>query len=436
MQAHIPFNNEAEQALLGAILINQSILDDLVGTIAATDFYARAHCSIYKAMLTLYNTGIAVDVVALADQLRKGGVLEKVGGLPYLGILADSVSTSASARYHADLIKEAAMRRGLLLHCQDIGQRCLQDDQDIPELLDQAEQKIFELAENKISTGFKPISEIIQSSYKTIEKRTQGVMPGLTTGFTSFDLMTSGLHPGEFIILAGRPSMGKTAFALNVCYQLGLEGKGSAIFSLEMTDQELGFRLLTSVGHVDYAKVRKGHLSNDDHKKLIEAAEKVNPLPIRIDESPGIGLLEMKAKLRRLQRQMDISLIVIDYLQLMKPGHSRDIREREVAELSAGLKAMAKTFKVPVLVLSQLNRKVEDRPKRRPELQDLRESGSLEQDADLVFFLYRPEFYNPIPENKGIAEVIIAKQRNGPIGTVKLTFLDKFTRFENYQQEI
>ena len=429
-----PHNLEAEQAILAGILINNKIMDDLIATVKPEDFYRESHTHIYRSMLTLYEKGSPIDLISVSDILKRQDLLPKAGGSKYLASLADVVPTSAGFKYHADLIRESALRRHLMFTCLEIHQKCLQSSDETNKLLDSAEQTIFDLANTRIKQGLEPISEVLNNSHKVVERSRSGRMTGFSTHYLDIDRITGGLQPKELIILAARPGMGKTTLALNIALNMADDNTGVAIFSLEMSKEQLGLRLMASEGRVDAFKLRVGRLGGDDFYALQEAADRIALLPIFIDDTPDINVLEIRAKIRRLERQQRIGLIIIDYLQLMKPIASRNSREREVSEISSGLKTLAKIFEVPVLALSQLNRRVEGRDTKIPELADLRESGSIEQDADLIAFIYRPEVYDKTSARHGKAEIIVAKNRNGPIGNIKLTYIDQYTRFENFYE--
>lgn len=431
-----PHNLEAEQAILGGILINNDALNQIIDILSGEDFYREAHALIFEGMLALYNRDDPVDLITLSQVLKENGVLGKVGGIDYLTSLAEATSTSAGIMYHAEIVKDLSTRRRLISQCSHISEVCFQPANDTEEILDLAEQSIFEIAERNIDQKFYPLNEVVKESFKKIESTTGSNITGISTGFTDFDNLTSGLQSSDFIIIAGRPSMGKTALALNIAYNAALEEKaGVAVFSLEMSRLQLGIRLLGSDSMIDAWKLRKGALQDDDYLRLTDSANRLSELPIYIDDSSGLSGLEMKAKARRLKKKYDISLVIIDYLQLMQSKKSVESRQLEISDISRSLKALAKDLDIPVVAVSQLNRKVEDRPNKRPLLADLRESGAIEQDADLIVFIYREELYNLTEENKGKAELIIAKHRNGPIGKVNLTFREKYTKFENYYRD-
>ncbi len=434
-----PNSLEAEQAILGGILINNDAMNEIADLLSPEDFYREAHAALFEGMLSLYNQEEAIDLITLSQYLIKKDLLEKVGGTDYLASLVDAVSTSAGILYHAQIVKDLSIRRKLITQCSTISESCFQQWQDTEDLLELAEQSIFDIAEEKIKDGFQSMKDVIKDSFKRLEKVSSydGYVTGIPTGFDDFDKITAGLQPSDLIIIAGRPSMGKTALALNIGYNAAEKtGKGVVIFSLEMSKMQLGIRLLGFDAGIDATRLRTGFLRNDDWARLTHSANRLSELPIFIDDSSAITVLEMKAKCRRLKKRMDLGLVIIDYLQLIQGRRSAESRQLEISEISRALKAMAKDLNVPVLALSQLNRKVEDRPNKRPQLADLRESGAIEQDADVIVFIYRDEVYHPgNEENRNIAEIIVAKQRNGPTGYFKLTFQKEITRFRNYTEE-
>jgi replicative DNA helicase len=433
-----PHNLEAEQTILGGIFINNDALNQVVDILSSEDFYREAHTHIYEGMLRLYNRDDPVDLVTLSQILKEMDLLDKVGGTDYLASLAEATSTSAGIIYHAKIVKDLSTRRSLIGQCSRISESCFEFANDTDEVLDLAEQSIFEIAERTIAQNFFPMNEVIKESFKKLESTSHkgSFITGVATGFTDFDNITAGLQPSDLIIIAGRPSMGKTSLALNMAYNAALEDKlGVAVFSLEMSRLQLGIRLLGLDAMIDASKLRRGSLQDDEWGRLTDAANRLSELPLYIDDTSGLSVLELKAKARRLKKRYDISLIVIDYLQLMQSRKSTESRQQEISDISRSLKALAKDLNIPVVALSQLNRKVEDRPNKRPILADLRESGAIEQDADVILFIYREELYNRTEENKGKAEINIAKHRNGPIGKVDLTFREKYTKFDNYYRE-
>lgn len=431
-----PQNIEAEQSILGSILLENNAINSVLEVIAKGDFYSEAHRKIFSVMTDLSEKSEPVDLITLSNALRDKNILETVGGTAYLASLVDNVPSAANVANYARIVKEKAILRGLIGSATEIITSCYETGTDVDNVLDQAEHSIFEISENKVRPSFYPIREIVKDSFRSIEElyTRKELITGVPTGFEKIDDLTSGLQKSDLIIIAGRPSMGKTAFALNIAQFAALESQiPVAIFSLEMSKEQLAFRLLASEAKVDSQRLRKGFLGETDWPKLTTAAGRLSEAPIFIDDTPAITVLEMKAKSRRLKADTGLGLIVVDYIQLMRSSGFKDSREQEISEISRSLKSLAKELKVPVIALSQLNRKVEDRTNRRPQMADLRESGAIEQDADVITFIYRDEVYNKSEDNpeKGIAEIIIGKQRNGPTGTVKLAFLEKFTSFEN-----
>jgi len=431
-----PQNLEAEQSILGSILLENSAINSVLEVMSKDDFYSEAHRKIFNLMVELSEKNEPVDIITLSNALRDKNLLDSIGGTAYLASLVDNVPSAANVANYAKIAKEKAILRGLIGSATDIITSCYATGTDVDDVLDRAEHSIFEIAENKVRPSFYPIREIVKDSFRSIEDlyARKELITGVPTGFEKIDDLTSGLQKSDLIIIAGRPSMGKTAFALNIAQFAALEGQiPVAVFSLEMSKEQLVFRLLASEAKVDSQRLRKGFLGETDWPKLTTAAGRLSEAPLFIDDTPAITVLEMKAKSRRLKADQGLGLIVVDYIQLMRAGGYRDNREQEISEISRSLKALAKELKVPVIALSQLNRKVEDRTNRRPQMADLRESGAIEQDADVIAFIYRDEVYNKSEDNpeKGTAEIIIGKQRNGPTGTVKLAFLEKFTSFEN-----
>lgn len=434
-----PHNMEAEQAMLGGVLINNDALNQIMDMVSAECFYREAHSHLFQGMVDLYNNNEPIDLITLTQHLKEKELLEKVGGTDYLTSLVDAVSTSAGIVYYTEIVRDLFVRRMLLTQCSTISECCLQGWQSTDELLDLAEQSIFDLAEQKVGEGFFSMESVVKESFKKLESVAEhdGFITGVPTDFKDFDRLTAGLQPSDLIIIAGRPSMGKTALALNIGYNAAKRtGKGVAVFSLEMSKLQLGMRLLGFAAGINATKLRTGMLRDRDWSQLTDAANQLAELPIFIDDSSGIGVLEMKARCRRLLKKSDLALVIVDYLQLVQGRRSAESRQIEISEISRALKALAKDLNVPVLALSQLNRKVEDRPNKKPQLADLRESGAIEQDADVIAFIYRDEMYNPTTdENRNVAEIILAKQRNGPTGYFKLTFEQEYTRFRAYAAE-
>jgi replicative DNA helicase len=434
-----PHNLEAEQAILGGILINNDAMNQIMDILSPDDFYREAHMSVFEGMAELYNLGEPIDMITLSQFLAKKKLLEKAGGTDYLVSLVESVSISAGIAYHAEIVKALSIRRKLIGQCSAISESCFQEWEETEDLLELAEQSIFDIAEEQVREGFETLEHIIKGSFKMLERVSEfeGYVTGVPSGFADFDRLTAGLQPSDLIIIAGRPSMGKTALALNIGYNAAQKTKkGVAIFSLEMSKQQLGIRMLGFDSGINATRLRTGMLRDKEWERLTNSANRLSELPIFIDDSSGISVLEMKAKCRRLKKKKNLTLVIVDYLQLIQGRRSAESRQIEISEVSRMLKALAKDLNVPVMALSQLNRKVEDRPNKRPQLADLRESGAIEQDADVIAFIYRDELYHPdTEENRNIAEIILAKQRNGPTGFFKLTFRKELTSFGDFTDE-
>ncbi|HSB52113.1 MAG TPA: replicative DNA helicase [Dissulfurispiraceae bacterium] len=432
-----PQNIEAEQSVLGAIILDNEALPKALEVVGDDDFYKDSHRRIYRAVLDLFDKNEPIDIVTLTDHLRKTDGLEAVGGLSYLSHLANSIPTSANIRYHARIVREKALLRSLIRSATHIAGKVYEDSLDADEMVDYAERTIFEIAEKRTKTSFSTMKEVIKDTFKMIEHLydKKEAITGVPSGFRDLDELTSGFQPGDLIVVGGRPGMGKTAFALNIAQHVAIELKEPiAIFSLEMAKEQLALRMLCAESMVDSSRVRKGFISREDWPKLTNAAGRLAEAPIFIDDSSAITVLEIRAKARRLKMEHGgLSLVVVDYLQLMRSRGTFERREQEISEISRSLKALAKELRVPVIALSQLNRGVEQRGEKIPTLADLRESGAIEQDADVILFLYRDEIYNKNnPENKGKADVHIAKQRNGPTGVITLSFLADKTRFVDF----
>jgi replicative DNA helicase len=432
-----PQSIEAEQAVLGAIILEGESITKAIDVLSPEDFYKEPHRKIYTAMLELFDKNEPIDLITLSEHLKDKGVLEETGGISYLSQLATVVPTSANIRYHAKVVREKALLRAIIRSCTDIVSKVYEMPEDAEEMVDYAERLIFEISEKRTNANFYQMKDVVKNTFKMIETMydKKAVITGVPSGFKDLDELTSGFQPGDLIIIGGRPGMGKTAFSLNIAQHVGIEmGEPVAFFSLEMSKEQVAMRLLSSLAMVNSVALRKGFITKKDWEKLTDAAVRLSEAPIYIDDSSQISVLEIRAKARRLKMEKGrLSLIIIDYLQLMRGRTSYDIREQEIAEISRSLKAMAKELKVPVIALSQLNRSVEKTSDRKPTLANLRESGAIEQDADVIIFLYRDEVYNKKnPANKGKAEVIVAKQRNGPTDTVYLTFLSDYTRFLDY----
>ena len=432
-----PQNIEAEQSVLGAILLDNNALYTAFELITQDDFYKESNKKIFIAMTELLEKNEPIDIITLTDHLRKKDNLDVIGGTQYLTSLASMIPTSANVRFHSKIVREKSMVRGLLRSVTDIARNVYETEQDAEELIDYAEKTIFDLSERRISPSFSVLKDVIKDSFQMIEQLydKKETVTGVPSGFKELDELTTGLQKSDLIIIGGRPSMGKTAFSLNIAQHVGVNMKEPvAVFSLEMSKEQLAFRMLCSEAMVDSNNIRKGFIRKDDWHKLTSAAGKLAQSPIFIDDSSAISVLEMRAKARRLKVEHGLSLIIVDYLQLMRGRGNAERREQEISEISRSLKGLAKELRVPVIALSQLNRGVETRTgNKKPTLADLRESGAIEQDADVIIFLYRDEVYNrDSNDNKGKAEIIIAKQRNGPTGTINLSFISHCTRFVDY----
>ncbi len=435
-----PQSLDAEDAILSAILMNNDALLDVVEILSPGDFYRSAHQKIFAAITDLFSKNEPVDLVTLSNILRQQNVLEDVGGAAYLAQLVDSVPLAVNPQHYAKIVHDKACLRRLIDKANDIVKHCFESQRDVDDVIDYAETAIFEVAGDKISPAFHPIRDLIESNIDALEERegNKALVTGVPTGFADLDHLTSGFQKSDLVIIAARPSMGKTAFALNIARNAAVDaGVPIAVFSLEMSKEQLSMRLLCAEAKVDSFRLRSGFLSQDDWTRLTDAAGTLTEAPIYIDDSPDITAMSIRAKSRRLKREKDLGLIIIDYLQLMRGPASAERRDLEISEISRSLKALAKELDLPVIALSQLNRKLEERGDKRPQLSDLRESGALEQDADLVAFIYRDEVYNKDEMNpqKNKAEILLKKQRNGPTGDITLTYMNAYTRFENFIED-
>ena len=435
-----PQNIEVEQSILSAILIENNTLPEVLEVVSEKDFYREAHRKIFAAMVDLFERNEPADLITVTNILKEQGRLESVGGASYLAELVDTVPMATNAAHYAKIIREKATLRQLIERAASITNRCFEDRGDVEEVLDFAERSIFDISENKVRPAFHSLADILNDTYKAVEDAVGNkiLVTGVPTGYHMLDEKTSGLQPGDLIVIAGRPSMGKTALALNVAQNASIQtGIPVGVFSLEMSKEQLSLRMLSSEARIDSSRMRGGFLSESDLARINRAAGTLYDLPIYIDDSPAISALEIRAKARRMKMEKGLGLVIVDYLQLMKGRASAERRDLEISEISRSLKALAKEINIPVVALSQLNRKVEDRSNKRPVLSDLRESGAIEQDADVIVFIYRDEVYNKKEgEADRTAEINVAKQRNGPTGTVKLTFLDYCTRFEDMAPEV
>jgi len=431
-----PQNIEAEQAVLGAMLIEREAISKVAEFLRPEDCYREAHRLIFNAMLELYNKNDAVDMVTVIEFLRKGDKLEAAGGISYITSLANSVPTAANVLYHAKIVEEKALLRQLINAATNIATLGYEGSEEVTGILDTAEKTILAVSSRRLGGEFTPIKSIIFDAFTKIEQlyASKGSITGLSTGFKDLDRLTSGLQPSDLILIAARPSMGKTAFVLNIAQHIGIkEKKAVAFFSLEMSKEQLVQRMLCAESTIDSQRLRIGELEPNDWTKLVAGADRLSSAPIFIDDTSGITVMEMRSKARRLKIEYDLQLIIIDYLQLMQGSSKKgsENRQQEISEISRSLKGLAREIGVPVIALSQLSRSVESRQVKKPMLSDLRESGSLEQDADIVAFLYRDDYYNPDSEQKNITEVIIAKHRNGPVDTIQLFFHKQFTKFSD-----
>jgi replicative DNA helicase len=438
-----PHSIEAEQSVLGGLLIDNSAFDKIADILSDRDFYRDDHRRIFRHILRLAEKGKPADVITVDEAIKGSEDRDKTGGIAYLAALSGNTPTAHNVRRYAEIVRERAVMRKLVEVGTEIADTAFNPmGKEVGQLLDEAESKVFEIAESGARTrqGFIEIQPLLTQVMERIDmlyhKDNPSDITGIPTGYHDLDRQTSGLQAGDLIIIAGRPSMGKTALALNMAEHVAVENRlPVAVFSMEMSGTQLAMRMLGSIGRLDQHKLRTGRLSDEDWNRLTNAVGKLHDAPIHIDETPALNALELRARARRLHRQYGtLGMIVIDYLQLMESTSEGENRATEISEISRSLKALAKELRVPVVALSQLNRALEQRPNKRPQMADLRESGAIEQDADLILAIYRDEVYNPDTPEKGVSEVNILKQRNGPIGTVKLTFLGEYTRFENYAQ--
>ncbi|MFH0754074.1 MAG: replicative DNA helicase [Candidatus Omnitrophota bacterium] len=429
-----PQSQAAERAVLGAMLLEEEAIGAVIESLDSSFFYDASHQKIYEGMIKLYADRKNVDIITLSDRLKSDGVLEAVGGSAYLAELADCVPTAANVLHHAEIVKEKGLKRKLIKSATEIVARSYDEGAEAKVLVDDAERMIFEIAHAREKQQAYAVKDIVKETIKIIDSlyHRKETVTGVPTGFYAFDKLTSGLQRSDLIVVAARPSMGKSAFAASIAEYASLEkGIGAAFFSLEMSKEQVVMRMLCSQARVDASKVRTGMLASSDWPLLTRAAAKLSSAPFFIDDTPAISPLELRAKARRLKAAHDIGLVVVDYLQLMRASVKSENRQQEISEISRSLKALARELRVPVIAISQLSRAVESRQDHRPMLSDLRESGAIEQDADVVVLLVREEYYDAKPENIGLADIIIAKQRNGPTDTVKLRFSKQFVRFDN-----
>ena len=433
-----PNSIEAEQALIGGLMLNAQAWDKIADVVVGDDFYRKDHRLIFAAIANLIESGSPCDVVTVSEHLDSRGELEQSGGLAYLATLANETAGAANARAYAKILRERSTLRALINAGNEIsGNAFASDGRTASQVLDDAERMVFEIAEkgSRGKRGFKSLKQILPEAVDRIDMlhQSEGNITGISTGYNEFDKLTAGLQPGELVIVAGRPSMGKTTLALNIAENAAIGSKvPTAIYSMEMPSQQLALRMISSLGRVDQTHLRTGNFPDEDWSRINTAVQLMSEAPIFIDDTPSLSPTEIRARARRLHREHGLGLIVIDYLQLMQVEGSKENRATEISEISRSLKALAKELEVPVIALSQLNRSVEQRTDKRPVMSDLRESGAIEQDADLIVFIYREEVYNQDTPRKGIADIAIAKQRNGPIGDFPLTFVGRYTKFENW----
>ena len=434
----MPNSLEAEQSVIGSMIMDQDAIVTAMEILLQEDFYHKQYGILFDAMIELYSSGQPVDLVTLQNKLKEKDVPQEVSSLEFVGELVRAVPTSANVKYYCNIVKENSMKRKLIRVTEEIENECYAGKESLESVLDKTEHDIFALLSSRTGGDYVPIRQVVMNALEKIEKASQqdGNVTGIPTGFIDLDYRTAGLQPSDLVLIAARPSMGKTAFVLNIAQYVAFhENMCTAIFSLEMSKEQLVNRLFSLESRVDAQALRTGNLSDAVWAKLVEGAGIIGDSELIIDDTPGISISEMRSKCRKYKLEHDLKLIIIDYLQLMSgSGRSTDSRQQEISDISRSLKALARELNVPVLALSQLSRAVEQRPDHRPMLSDLRESGAIEQDADVVMFIYRDDYYNKDTELKGISEIIIAKQRNGPIGTVNLAWLPEYTKFANLER--
>ena len=434
----MPNSLEAEQSVIGSMIMDQDAIVTAMEILLQEDFYHKQYGILFDAMIELYSSGQPVDLVTLQNKLKEKDVPQEVSSLEFVGELVRAVPTSANVKYYCNIVKENSMKRKLIRVTEEIENECYAGKESLESVLDKTEHDIFALLSSRTGGDYVPIRQVVMNTLENIERASQqdGNVTGIPTGFIDLDYRTAGLQPSDLVLIAARPSMGKTAFVLNIAQYVAFhENMCTAIFSLEMSKEQLVNRLFSLESRVDAQALRTGNLSDADWAKLVEGAGIIGDSELIIDDTPGISISEMRSKCRKYKLEHDLKLIIIDYLQLMSgSGRSTDSRQQEISDISRSLKALARELNVPVLALSQLSRAVEQRPDHRPMLSDLRESGAIEQDADVVMFIYRDDYYNKDTELKGISEIIIAKQRNGPIGTVNLAWLPEYTKFANLER--
>ncbi|MBO5095100.1 MAG: replicative DNA helicase [Lachnospiraceae bacterium] len=434
----LPHSVEAEQSVIGSMIMDKEAIVTAAGILHGEDFYGKQYGIVFEAMVELNDEGKPVDLITLQNRLKEKDVPPEISSLEFVRDLITAVPTSANVKYYADIVAEKATLRKLIRINEEIANTCYAGKENLEQILESTEKKVFDLIQKRNSGDFVPIREVVMNAMTKIEiaSKNNGVVTGIPTGFIDLDYRTAGMQPSDLILVAARPSMGKTAFVLNIAeYVAFKQNQAVAIFSLEMSKEQLVNRLFSLESKVDSQHIRTGNLSDSEWEKLIESASVIGRSSLIIDDTPGISISELRSKCRKYKLEHDLKLVIIDYLQLMSGGGSRtDSRQQEISDISRSLKALARELSVPVIALSQLSRAVEQRPDHRPMLSDLRESGAIEQDADVVMFIYRDDYYNKDTDIKGVAEIITAKQRNGPIGTVNLAWLPDYTKFANIQK--
>ena len=437
-----PHSVEAEQAVLGGLMLDANAWDAVADIVSAADFYRQDHRLIFEAVTEVIERRGPCDAVTVSEHLERKGLSDETGGLAYLGTLARDTPSAANVRSYAEIVRERAILRQLVEAGGAIASSALESSgRTATELVDEAERRVFEIAERgtRSRAGFQSVKQVLPATVDRLDALHQnpGQLTGVTTGFTDLDRMTTGLQPGDLVIIAGRPSMGKSTLAVNIAENAAVgHGLPSAVFSMEMSAEQLTLRMISSLGRVNQGHLRTGQCSDEDWSRINGAIAQLSEAPLYVDETPALSPTEVRARARRLKREKGLGLIVVDYLQLMQVAGSKENRATEISEISRSLKALAKELQLPVIALSQLNRSVEQRTEKRPVMSDLRESGAIEQDADLILFIYRDEVYNEASADKGIAEIIIGKQRNGPIGTIRLAFNGSLTKFENLASDV
>jgi replicative DNA helicase len=432
-----PHNVEAEESVLGSVMLSPDAANIAFEKLQAEDFYKPAHQAIFEAVAALFDGNQPIDAVTVADRLRRTGELERVGGANYLATLLDGVPTTSNIAYYAEIVSETAARRRLLRAASMLGSFAMQTERRIEDVLDASEAEVFRVAERQVGEGLSPVGPLLQSTLERIEElgARGGDITGLATGFRDLDRRLAGLQPANLVVIAARPSMGKTALAMNIAQNVAERDSTVAVFTLEMSREEVVQRLLSSMAGVDSHRLRTGQLTPDLWNRVVRETSRLYQMPFFVDDSSDLTVTSIRAKCRRLARKRGLSLVVVDYLQLMQGSGSSESRQQEIADISRSLKNLARELRIPVIAVSQLNRALEQRENKRPRLGDLRESGAIEQDADIVMFIYRDEYYNPGSDQPGVAEVNIAKHRSGAVGTVMMNFAAEFTRFRNFTSE-